>query len=165
MSDKYIRGYHGDVVLAALPCEHEVACFTEHYTAYLETAREDEQSSKNLGTLLQIIGVLLALVGLVGLGGPSTIQVGPGGLTFIQLIQLFPGPLMTLGFFLITIGAWIGQKGADPALGAEEYLLKAWRIKMSCGHYCEEPLVVTATAPDTFGFALASETAGDTASA
>ena len=165
MSEKYIQGHHGDVALTRLPGEHQVARFTEHYTAYLETAREDERSSKKLGTLLQIIGVLVALVGLVGLGGPPTIQVGPEGLTFIQLIQLVPGPLMTLGFFLVTIGAWIGQKGADPTLCAELYLVRAWRIKMPCGHDCDEPLVVRATGADTFHLALASEPAGDTTAA
>lgn len=165
MSEKYIQGHHGDVTLTQLPGEHEVARFTEHYTAYLETARKDEQSSKRLGTLLQIIGILVALVGLVGLGGPLTIQVGPEGLTFIQMIQLIPGPLMTLGVFLVSIGAWIGQKGADPVLCAELYLVRAWRIKMPCGHDCDESLVIRATGADTFHLALASEAGGDSTEA
>lgn len=52
MSDKYIRGYNGSVVLTELPGEYDVPWFKENYRAYLQAALDDETSNKNLGRFL-----------------------------------------------------------------------------------------------------------------
>lgn len=157
MSQKYISGHHGDIVLGELPGEYTFADFTENYMGYLQTAMDDEKSSKTLGVVLQIVAAVIIFVGLIGLGGPSVIQVGPSGPTLFEMIQILPGPIISVGFFLLTIGGWVAMQGADPVMNEELYLLRAWRIKLSCGHDCEQALLVKLIAPDTFRIAFATE--------
>lgn len=159
MSQKYISGHHGDIVLGELPGEYTFSEFTENYMAYLQAALDDEKSSRTLGMILQIIAVVIMFVGFIGLAGPSVIQVGPSGPTFFEMIQIFPGPIISIGFFLLSIGSWIAMQGADPVMNEELYLLRAWRIKMSCGHDCEQALLVKLIAPNTFRIAIATESA------
>lgn len=157
MSDKYIRGYHGSIVLNELPGEYEVPWFTEDYAAYLQAALDDERSNKNLGRFFYIIAALFVLVGLTGAGGPSTIRIGPDGLTFFDMIRITSGPLISIGLLFATISSWLGFQRADPTMDAESYLLQAWRMKMPDGRYCDQALVVTPIAPGTFHIALAPE--------
>lgn len=157
MSDKYIRGSNGNVVLTDLPGEYEVPWFTENYRAYLQAALDDETSNRNLGRFFYILAAVFVLVGLTGAGGPSTIRIGPDGLTFFDMIRIISGPLISGGLLFATIGSWLGFQRADPTMDAESYLLKAWRMKMPGGRYCDQALVVTLITPGTFRIALAPE--------
>lgn len=67
-------------------------------------------------SILTAIGVA---IGVVGVGfiifGPETIYYNRvSGMTFIQILQAYPGPIASVGFLLVTLaGMWSGTEAKD----------------------------------------------------
>lgn len=69
------------------------------------------ESSTLPGTIITVIGVILLLVGGVTLlTGPDSIVYDTRvGMTFEQMIQAYPGPIVSVGFLIVLAGQGISS--------------------------------------------------------
>lgn len=72
---------------------------------------------------LNIIGCAIIGTGIISMiFGPSSIMVNKSvGLSFLQFIQLYPGPIVTVGFILSTISAALNGSSNNRLCSPEEY--------------------------------------------
>lgn len=113
------------IELGALPLKLEVPGFE---TFYEEHRQANEGSS--LATLLSFLGYGLLIVGVLTLFfGPESVMVNSlSGPDFFQMIQLYPGPITTLGFLIVS-GATL-LNGQKQQLTPEAYLLNHYPIEL-----------------------------------
>ncbi len=70
-----------------------------------------ESPSAAGSVIMTIIGfVMLVVGGLFIIFGPDRVYVG-SHMSFVEFLQLFPGPIATVGGFLIGVGNWLAQSG------------------------------------------------------
>ncbi|MCW9705746.1 hypothetical protein [Fodinibius salsisoli] len=63
--------------------------------------------------ILGIGGVVLLTGILTLLFGPSSLRIGLGGPTFTEFILLYPGPIASIGFFLVFAGSQVSSHAFD----------------------------------------------------
>ncbi|MWV17813.1 hypothetical protein F3I16_17365 [Pseudomonas sp. L-22-4S-12] len=112
--------------LGALPQQLEVPGFATFY----EEHRQANEGSP-LATILTFIGYGVLIVGVLTLiFGPESVMVNTfSGPDFFQMIQLYPGPIASLGFLIVSAATLLN--GQKQLLTPEAYLLN---------HYPLEPL-------------------------
>ncbi|MDO7929173.1 hypothetical protein Q6A51_20515 [Pseudomonas sp. KFB-139] len=124
------------VVVDTLPCELVVAGFAEEYAQYLEHYKNTGQNPLSLPFLL--LGISAWLMILVGfftiVFGPEVIsydsQTGP---TFGQIIQIYPGPIVSVGVLLLTIGKFFDSDSSGALLTPELFLLAFYELQLPEG--------------------------------
>lgn len=99
------------VRLTALSGDYRISGFSEAYATYLESC---EKGAGYAGACLLLVGVPLALMAIgTALFGPSTIYYPiSSGPSLFQYIQIYPGPIMTVGGALCTAGAALYSRRA-----------------------------------------------------
>ena len=85
---------------------------------------DDTDASTWPGTALVIVGVIMLLLGGVTLlTGPDYISYNPAvGMTFEQMIQAYPGPIVSVGLLIIVAGQAVSgsiSKGNAEALAEQ----------------------------------------------
>ena len=69
---------------------------------------------KYAGNTLLAIGILIIFVGILTLlFGPNSLRVSLSGPTFTEFILLYPGPITSIGLFLIIAGSQITGHAPD----------------------------------------------------
>lgn len=69
------------------------------------------------GTVVSWIGWIVTIVGgLTIVFGPNTLQISYAGPTFFEFIQLYPGPITSVGFLIIMAGQFISNQTIKEAL-------------------------------------------------
>lgn len=82
--------------------------------------------SIGIGWIIRAVGLLVCGVGIFTLvAGPETISYNRNvGMTFLQMIQAFPGPIATVGFLLAGLGQTIeSNTSASHELGIKDALM------------------------------------------
>lgn len=104
--------------------DYEIAGFAEEYVAYIDYIVGPAAPAGLFGWALKGIGGLVFIVGVFTIMlGPSSVMVSTfSEPTFFQLIQLYPGPVATVGSLIIAAGVWVEREGKDELLSPEEYL-------------------------------------------
>lgn len=99
------------VRLTAQAGDYRVPGFSDAYAAYLESC---EKGAGHAGGCLLLVGIPLTVLAIgTALFGPSTIYYPtPSGPSLFQYIQLYPGPIMTVGGALCTAGAALYSRRA-----------------------------------------------------
>jgi hypothetical protein len=99
------------VRLTALAGDYRIPGFRDAYATYLESC---EKGAGYAGGFLLLVGVPLALLAIgTALFGPSTVYYPTAsGPSLFQYIQIYPGPIMTLGGALCTAGAALYSRRA-----------------------------------------------------
>ncbi len=66
------------------------------------------------GYALLGVGVVVLLTGILTLlFGPSSLRVSLAGPTFTEFILLYPGPIASIGFFLVFAGSQVSSHACD----------------------------------------------------
>lgn len=113
-----------NIDLGALPLQLEVPGFGTFYEEH-RLANEDSP----LATILSFIGYGVLIVGVLSLiFGPESVMVNTfSGPDFFQMIQLYPGPIATLGFLVVSAATLLN--GQKQQLTPEAYLLNHYPIE------------------------------------
>ncbi|QKE62278.1 hypothetical protein HNE05_02505 [Aquipseudomonas campi] len=113
-----------NIDLGTLPLQLEVPGFE---TFYEEHRLANEDSS--LATILSFIGYGVLIVGVLTLiFGPESVMVSTfSGPDFFQMIQLYPGPIASVGFLIVSGAALLN--GQKEQLTPEAYLLNHYPIE------------------------------------
>lgn len=135
--------YSRKLQLAALPGKYEVTDFSKKYTEYVEEAADQEKFCRDIATWLMLLGGLIFAVGALALlFGPSRVYITHGGLTLLQFIQLYPGPIVSVGALILGVSQWVGGRSNESYMGPELYLFHSWRLIFPDGTECDEKLAV-----------------------
>lgn len=123
-------GFFKRLVVSDLPCELVVDGFVDQYSFYLENF--EGTSGPAVTVLFRLISCLIILVGGATLVlGPSTVSYSlMTGPTLMELIQMVPGPIITVGFLLLAISNAIDNQNNAP-LTPEQFLLKFYEVKLA----------------------------------
>ncbi|NIF27859.1 hypothetical protein F3J44_15925 [Pantoea sp. Tr-811] len=113
-----------EIKLKASAGDYHVAGFSEKYATYLTGCYAGAGWS---GGSVMAIGFLIALVGFGALiFGPETItynrMTGP---TLLQYVQMYPGPIFSVGGALFAVGTHLY---ARRAISREMFLLSCYRL-------------------------------------
>lgn len=112
------------IELGALPLQLEVPGFATFY-------EEHRQASENspLATLLSFVGYGVLILGVLTLiFGPDSVMVNTfSGPDFFQMIQLYPGPIASLGFLMVSAATLLN--GQKELLTPEAYLLNHYPLE------------------------------------
>lgn len=123
------------VAVGNLPCDFHVDGFEGEYAMYLERRNYTPESTGTILCygLLIVGGLFMALVGaLTILFGPDTVSYSRlTGPTLMQLVQLYPGPLFTLGALMVGVGNYLSNLNGEPPLPPEGYLLTFYEMQFS----------------------------------
>ncbi|RMR60996.1 MULTISPECIES: hypothetical protein [Pseudomonas] len=116
-----------------VPCELVVAGFVNEYSQYLEQERGVERTSRSTCyMLLRVTSWLMILVGVFTIMfGPETLsyssQTGP---TFLQLIQIYPGAIVSIGALLFVISKFFDCTHSGTPLTPERFLLVFYELQL-----------------------------------
>ena len=149
MQEKESKDLKWEVMVDSLPGDYVVETFSEDYSAHIES-KEVREPAGFLGFIGFLIGAVLCLVGFFTIiFGPSTVMVSMlRGPTFIQFIQLYPGPIFSLGAIIIGVAKWISRPG--PVLTPEAYLLHYYSVVGQDATELNEKIVAEYKGENTF---------------
>jgi hypothetical protein len=136
------------IVVVSLPTQVTVDGFAESYLQYVIDRRYQS-------IWLNLIGGLLAVVGFITLlTGPSTISYSLNtGPSFLQLIQMYPGPIVTVGLLLLGLNRYMETLALEGLKAPAEYLLDNYDIQV-LGHPLDAAKVSITYLPEAeFAFA------------
>ncbi len=124
MSDE--RPNKQKIVLYSLPQKVKVDNFREAYSIHLE-----EHSYSPIW--LDIIALVFFVVGAVTIvAGPSTIMYDrASGPTFLQFIQMFPGPIATVGVLIAGLNRFLENSTIEGFLVPEAYIVANYDIEIA----------------------------------
>ena len=106
--------------------DYKVERFSEKYANY----KHDLGTKIFLFWFLIVIGGIITLVGVLTLlFGPSVVRYSLAGPTFFELIQLYPGPIASVGMLLLGIAPRIDRTELAPEL----YLLNTYELVLPDG--------------------------------
>ncbi|MFJ4155338.1 hypothetical protein ACIPZF_11080 [Pseudomonas sp. NPDC089752] len=113
-----------EIKLNASAQDYEIPGFSRDYAAYLESC---DEGAGFFGGLVMAIGAMIALLGLATVVfGPETITYSRlTGPTFIQYIQMYPGPIFSVGGILVASGTHIYAKRA---VTREVFMLSRYKL-------------------------------------
>lgn len=112
-----------EVDVSNLPIEKEIPCFESRYGEY---CRERKAGKVVANIIMSVAAVFVFVGGCFLIFGPSTIMVNSlSGPTFIQFLQLYPGPIVSLGGILAFLGAKVVPADHSP----ETYMLTHYDLK------------------------------------
>ncbi|MBX8485266.1 hypothetical protein [Pseudomonas cichorii] len=136
MQDDSGVGVVKTIVVSSLPCELVVDGFVDEYSRYLgRHAGTAQPSASILPLLLGIVAWLMLVVGgLTLLFGPDSVTYSIGcGPTFFQFIQLYPGPIVSVGFLLLIAGQFFDSGQSGDLLRPELFLLAFYELQLPDG--------------------------------
>ncbi|MBX8556261.1 hypothetical protein K5D43_17465 [Pseudomonas cichorii] len=136
MQDENEVSVLGNVVIDKLPCELVVAGFFEEYSQYLALYKSTEQSPVSLLSLFfYFLSWLMIVVGGFTLFfGPETISYSSRtGPSFLQFIQIYPGPIVSVGFFLLAFGKYVDVDSSVALLAPERFLVAFYALHLPEG--------------------------------
>lgn len=85
----------------------------------LELELDKVEADKALGTIVSVIGWVVTIVGgLTLLFGPNTLRISYSGPTFFEFIQLYPGPIISVGLLIIMAGQFLSNQFVQQTLNA-----------------------------------------------
>jgi hypothetical protein len=112
-----------EVDFESLPEEKEVPRFESRYEAY---CRESKTTKVIANVVMCVAGLMVFVGGCFLVFGPSTVMVNRfSGPTFIQFLQLYPGPIVSFGALLAFLGAKLVPDNHTP----ETYMLTYYGLK------------------------------------
>jgi hypothetical protein len=99
-----------------LPGEIVVEGFDAVYFDYIK-------GGTNPFWFLYILSWAIIAVGFITMiFGPSSIMVNKSqGLSLLQFVQLYPGPIVTAGFVALSVSAWLNGSANNSLYSPEEY--------------------------------------------
>ncbi|WP_024676196.1 hypothetical protein [Pseudomonas syringae] len=136
----------GKVIVHQVPGEVAVPDFVEEYSAYLSAEKEIDSAQVILTSLLlRLIGLLLLVVGgAFIIFGPRTVRIDYAtGLTFLQFLQLYPGPIASVGMLVYGISSFLRSSGIDEPMIPEQFLTTNYDLKLPEGIDDDKPLAIT----------------------
>jgi len=136
----------GEVNVHQVPGEVAVPGFIEAYLAYLSTEKETDSAPVILTSLLlSLIGLLLFVVGgAFIIFGPDTVRIDYlTGLTFLQFLQLYPGPIASVGVLVYGISTFLRSSGIVEPMIPEQFLTANYDLKLPEGIDDDKPLAIT----------------------
>ncbi|MBA1199772.1 hypothetical protein G7011_21920 [Pseudomonas plecoglossicida] len=130
--------------------EYCVAGFADAYQAYVNA---EEGSAVYAYWMLVGVGFLVTAVGVITMiFGPETItynrMTGP---TLFQYIQIYPGPIATIGGVCMAVGSKLGSK---MIMTCESYLQANYQLMAEDGQDVTNVVKVTHLGEDKFEIAL-----------
>lgn len=124
------------IVVRDVPGEFVVDDFMDRYSDYLEAARNSQNDSGSfpLG-FVSICGFALFGVGfLTILLGPETVRYSRAtGPTFFQYLQMYPGPIATLGLLIARVGSSIDARDNTVLKTPEQFLWAHYELEFPRG--------------------------------
>ncbi|KPX42782.1 hypothetical protein RA263_04445 [Pseudomonas syringae pv. tagetis] len=141
----------GEVIVRQVPGEVAVPGFIKEYSAYL-SAEKKTDSAPVILTLLRLIGLLLLVVGGVFIiFGPGTVRINYlTGLTFLQFLQLYPGPIASVGVLVYGISNFLRSSGIEEQMIPEQFLTANYCLKLPEGIDDDKPLAITYVGNEVF---------------
>ncbi|MCD5994667.1 hypothetical protein KDX38_14110 [Pseudomonas sp. CDFA 602] len=129
------------IAVHSMPCELIVPGFTDEYSAYL---RADGADGFGYGFVTILGFILLVLGGVTILLGPDSIWLAYGASpTFFEYIQLYPGPIATIGGLLLAFGKSIDSHDANLTMTPEQFLVSAYQLSLPENTDLEKTLTIT----------------------
>lgn len=120
------------VKVETVPCKLVVAGFVDEYSQYLEREKVTDKKLRYICFMLfGITSWLMILVGgLTSMFGPETISYSPQtGPTFVQLIQIYPGAILSIGVLLFVVSRFFDCASRTP-LSPERFLLAFYNVQL-----------------------------------
>ncbi|MDD2047011.1 hypothetical protein [Pseudomonas putida] len=149
MQESESKNLKWEVMVGSLPGDYVVETFSDDYSAHIESKKLGEPAGF-LSFIGFLIGAVLCLVGFLTLiFGPSTVMVSMlRGPTFIQFIQLYPGPIFSLGAIIIGITSWTLKP--ETVMTPEAYLLHYYSVVCPDSTELNEKIVAEYKGENTF---------------
>ncbi|CAM3345252.1 hypothetical protein BZK31_08875 [Pseudomonas floridensis] len=124
------------IVVREVPGEFVVDDFMDRYSDYLDAAISGQNDAGSFPLrFLSICGFALFGVGfLTILLGPETVQYSRAtGPTFFQYLQLYPGPIASLGLLIAHFGSYIAARGNTVLQTPEQFLSAHYELEFPGG--------------------------------
>nr|WP_314477820.1 hypothetical protein [uncultured Pseudomonas sp.] len=120
-----------ELKLEASAGDYHVSGFSEKYATYLKGR---DRGAEYSGGFVMAIGIVIALVGFVTLVlGPEKITYSiVAGPTLLQYLQMYPGPIFSVGGVLFAVGKHLHASGA---VSQEAFLLSCYKFIAPDGTY------------------------------
>ncbi|WP_024694774.1 hypothetical protein [Pseudomonas syringae] len=124
------------IVVREVPGEFVVDDFMDRYSEYLDAARSarNDAGSFPLG-FVSICGFALFGAGfLTILLGPETVHYSKAtGLAFLQYLQMYPGPIATLGLLIARVGSSIDARDNTVLPTPDQFLWAHYELEFPRG--------------------------------
>ncbi|WP_367598289.1 hypothetical protein [Pseudomonas fulva] len=135
-----------EIKLTASTGDYQVSGFSEDYVAYLNGR---DRGAEYSGWFVMAIGIIIALVGFGTLVlGPETITYNRlAGPTLLQYIQMYPGPIFSVGGVLFAIGT---RLHASSEVSHEAFLLSRYKFIAPDGTYVNDQVELSYLGGDNF---------------
>ncbi|MFJ4144970.1 hypothetical protein [Pseudomonas sp. NPDC089734] len=124
------------ITVNELPCELVVAGFADEYSAYLEQYRSREPVTGSLVSLLLSLAAWMLIVvgGVTIIFGPNSVTYNlRAGPTFLQFIQIYPGPIVSVGSLLLALCKHMDDSFSTEPLTPELFLLTFYDVQLPDG--------------------------------
>jgi hypothetical protein len=123
-------GFIRSVVVPEFPGMLTVEGFENEYSRYVEH-HESQRISSLVPTILLVVSLLMMIVGgLTSVFGPSTISYSmSSGPTFAQFIQMYPGPIFTVGSLLLMASQYL-MSWSGAAREPDSFLLSSYTLEL-----------------------------------
>ena len=111
------------VLLERLPEEARVEGFESAYHDYYERYSDPFDYLSFIGWMIMVVGLLIFML------GPKSLSVNAfGGLAFLQMVLLSPGPIVMLGAILISVTTYINHSANDALHTHEAFFEKHYAV-------------------------------------
>lgn len=140
------------ITVSSLPGDCIVEGFAAAYVAYVDDRPGEDSTSVFFRLTLMALGLVIGFVGAITLVfGPSTITYNiASGLTPYQMIQVYPGPIFTLGAFLIAISSHLENIARQSVLAPEAFVRELCSFIGPDGTDYNEKIIIRYLGNDTF---------------
>jgi len=130
--------------------EYCVAGFVDAYQAYVNA---EEGGAVYAYWLLVGVGFLVTAIGVITMiFGPETITYNSmAGPTLFEYIQIYPGPIATIGSVCMAVGSKLGSK---EIMTCESYLQVNYQLKSEDGQDVSNTVKITHLGEDKFEITL-----------
>ena len=140
------------IMLGSLPGDHKVEGFAEAYGAYIADRPEEELASVIFRWFLMALGLVIGFVGAITIiFGPSMITYSAtSGPTAYQMIQMYPGPIFSVGALLFAASNYLEINAKQSVLAPEVFVREICSFIGPDGTDCNEKIIIQHLGDDDF---------------
>ena len=140
------------VLLERLPGEARVEGFESAYHDYYERYSDPFDYLSFIGWMIMVVGLLIYML------GPKSLSFNAfGGLYFLQLVLLSPGPIVMLGAILISITTYINHSANNALHTHEAFFEKHYAVVVDGVVLAASDYVLTYKGDGVFSFQQRAE--------